>query len=155
MEAVDQADQAVDQAYQAVDQADQAVDQADQAVHQADQAVDQAVQPVEQVQAVDQEMQAVDPDVQVEDMQNNADEAVNLQLDFDSVVDDSDEDPTCDFTEGEPHSDAKRKLAEWAANRQVSHSALSELLAILLELGLDVPKDPRTLLGTVKECEEL
>lgn len=35
----------------------------------------------------------------------------------------------------------------------MSHSALSELLAILLELGLDVPKDPRTLLGTVKDCE--
>ncbi|KAG7521915.1 hypothetical protein JOB18_009487 [Solea senegalensis] len=139
----------------------EAVDQADQAVEQADQVVDQAVQPVDQVvQAVDQEMQAVDPEVHVEEyMENNADEAVNLQLDFDLDVDelymcsDCDEDPACDFTEEEPHSDAKRKLAEWAANCQVSHSALSELLAILLELGLDVPKDPRTLLGTVKNCE--
>lgn len=137
-----------------------AVDQADQAMDQAVLAVDQADQPVDkEVQAVDQKMQAVDPDVQVDKyMENNADEAINLQLDFDSNVDDlymcsdCDEDPACDFTEEEPHSDAKRKLAEWAANRQVSHSALSELLAILLELGLDVPKDPRTLLGTVKDC---
>ncbi|KAM7406389.1 hypothetical protein PAMP_000768 [Pampus punctatissimus] len=92
-------------------------------------------------------------------MENNADEAVNLQFDFDSADDDlymcidCEEDPACDFTEEEPHSDVKRKLAEWAANRKVSHSALSELLAILLERGLDVPKDPRTLLGTVKDCE--
>ncbi|KAE8291559.1 hypothetical protein D5F01_LYC08913 [Larimichthys crocea] len=105
-------------AMEAVDQADQAVDQADQAVDQADQAVNQAVQPV-------------DPDVQVEEyLENNADEAVNLQFDFDSDVDDlymcsdCEEDPACDFTEEEPHSDAKRKLAEWAANCQVSHSAL-------------------------------
>lgn len=147
MEDVDQADQAVDQAVLAVDQSDQGVDQADRSV-------DQAVQPL------DQEVQAVDQVVQVEEyMENNGDETVNLQLDFDSDVDDfniwsdCDEDPACDFTEEEPHSDAKKKLAEWAANRQVSHSALSELLAILLELGLDVPKDPRTLLGTVKDCE--
>ncbi|KAF1376090.1 hypothetical protein PFLUV_G00227010 [Perca fluviatilis] len=124
----------------------EAVDQEDQAVDKEDQVVDQAVQ-------------TVDPYVQVEEyMENNADEAINLQLDFDSDVDDlymcidCDDDPACDFTEEEPHSDAKRKLAEWAANRLVSHSALSELLAILLELGLDVPKDPRTLLSTVKDC---
>ena len=127
----------------------EAVDQAVLEVDQADQSVDQAVQPVDQ-------------EVQVEEyMENNGDETVNLQLDFDSDVDDlniwsdCDEDPACDFTEEEPHSDAKRKLAEWAANGQVSDSALSELLAILWELGLDVPKDPRTILGTVKDYEPI
>lgn len=57
------------------------------------------------------------------------------------------------FLKSNGHSDAKRKLAEWAAKRNVSHSVLSELLGILLELGVDVPKDPRTLLSTLKDCE--
>lgn len=157
MEALDQVDQALDQA---VEHADHAVENADQALEHADQALDQALQPVDQeVQVVDQEMQTMDPDVQVEEYSNSIDETANLQLDFDTDVDnlyvcsDCEEDPACDFNEEEPQSDAKRKLAEWAANRQVSHSALSELLTILLELGLDVPKDPRTLLGTMKDCE--
>lgn len=86
-----------------------AVNQADQAVELVDQ-----VQAEEVVQAVDQEMQAVDPDVQIEE-EKSADEAVNLQLDFDSddmyTCRDCEEYPACDFTEEEPHSDAKRKLA--------------------------------------------
>lgn len=108
-----------------------------EALEQADQAVDQAVQNIE----------------------DNADETVNLDFDVDTDVDDlymasdPDEDSCSDNPEEEPHSDAKKKLAEWAANRNVSHSALSELLGILLELGLDLPKDPRTLLSTVKECD--
>lgn len=108
-----------------------------EAMEQADQAVDQAVQNIE----------------------DNADETVNLDFDVDTEVDDlymasdPDENSCSDNPEEEPHNDAKRKLAEWAANRNVSHSALSELLGILLELGLDLPKDPRTLLSTVKECD--
>ncbi|KAF7221222.1 uncharacterized protein [Nothobranchius furzeri] len=53
----------------------------------------------------------------------------------------------------ETKSDAKKKVAEWAANQNVSHSVLSELLPILVELGLNVPKDPRTLLSMLKDCE--
>ncbi|KAM7406641.1 hypothetical protein PAMP_001008 [Pampus punctatissimus] len=166
MEAVDQADQAVDQADQAVDQADQVVDQADQAVDQADQVVDRTDQVVDQAdqavdqadQVVDQADQAVDPNVQVEEyMENNADEAVNLQFDFDSADDDlymcsdCEEDPACDFTEEEPHSDAKRKLAGQLTIRCLILHCQSYWQ--YLELGLDVPKDPRTLLGTVKDCE--
>lgn len=35
----------------------------------------------------------------------------------------------------------------------VSHSELSELLAILFKLGQDVHKDARILLGTLKDCK--
>ena len=62
-----------------------------EAVEQADQVADQEVQAAEQeVQAVEQEVQAVEQEVQVieEDMENNADEALNLELDFESEGDD-------------------------------------------------------------------
>lgn len=45
------------------------------------------------------------------------------------------------------------KLAEWAANHNAFDFALSELLGILLQLGLDLPMDPRTLLSNLEECE--
>uniref|UniRef100_A0A1A7XER4 DUF4806 domain-containing protein n=2 Tax=Iconisemion striatum TaxID=60296 RepID=A0A1A7XER4_9TELE len=65
----------------------------------------------------------------------------------------ADEEPNCDFFDLETKSDAEKKLAEWAANQNVSHSVLSGLLPILVELGLNVPKDPRTLLSTLKDCK--
>lgn len=116
-----------------------------EAVEQADHSVDQAVQNIEE-------------DHVEYNAENNADEYFDIDSEavsehFDSEADDymasdPDENPSCDFA-----VDAKRKLAEWAANRNVSHSALSELLGVLVELGLDLPKDPRTLLGTLKDCE--
>ncbi|KAL0151675.1 hypothetical protein M9458_053076, partial [Cirrhinus mrigala] len=113
------------------------------------------------MEALEQADQAVDQEVQniKEDVKDNAEEAVNQDFDVDTEDDDlymnsdPDEDFCSDNPEEEPHNDAKRKLAEWAANRNVSHSALSELLGILLELGLDLPKDPRTLMKTLKECD--
>lgn len=57
-------------------------------------------------------------------------------------------------TEGtNPCNDLKRKLADWAPNHNISHSALSELLHILVQSGLDLPRDPRTLLSTITTCE--
>ncbi len=112
-------------------------------MEQADQAVDQAVQEFGEA------------------LNGNSDEAVNLDFDVStedvdlykaSDPDDNDEKFFCDNPTEEPHHDPKRKLAEWAANRNVSHSALSELLGILSDLGLDLPKDPRTLLRSLKEC---
>lgn len=47
----------------------------------------------------------------------------------------------------------KVKLADWAANRNISHSALTELLHILVHYGLDLPKDSRSLLSTPKTFE--
>lgn len=57
-------------------------------------------------------------------------------------------------TEGtNPCNDLKRKLADWAPNHNISHSALSELLHILVQSGLGLPRDPRTLLSTITTCE--
>jgi len=39
-------------------------------------------------------------------------------------------------------------LAKWVALHNISGKALADLLAILIAAGLDLPKDPRTLLGT-------
>ena len=40
------------------------------------------------------------------------------------------------------------ELASWATKNQLSRSALGDLLSILRREGHDLPKDPRTLLGT-------
>ena len=45
-------------------------------------------------------------------------------------------------------------LATWAANFNIQHVALSELLKILNKHGMDVPNDPRTLLSTPKDLSE-
>lgn len=71
-------------------------------------------------------------------LSNDSSEELNL----DSIVEERDS-----------SNDVKRILAEWAANRNISHGALSELLLILIKSGLDLPKDPRTLLSTLKSCE--
>jgi hypothetical protein len=49
----------------------------------------------------------------------------------------------------------KSKLAEWAGTFNISHMALSGLLSILQTAGVDVPKDPRTLLATPKVTDVL
>lgn len=63
-----------------------------------------------------------------EEMGNNADEAANLDFDLHSDVDlnmtsDADEDPSWNFYEEQPHFDAMRKRADWAADQNVSHCA--------------------------------
>lgn len=58
-------------------------------------------------------------------MEDNADEAVNLDIDGFHMASDPAEDFCCDFAEEEPHS--KRKLAEWVANQNVFHSVLSAI----------------------------
>lgn len=66
--------------------------------------------------------------------------------DFDLDDDCSDSDAlseTTDDTEG---------LAEWAAEYNVSHNALSALLKILRQKGLNVPLDARTLMSTARKC---
>ncbi|XP_034546374.1 uncharacterized protein LOC117817727 [Notolabrus celidotus] len=75
--------------------------------------------------------------------------------DYDMLSSDSNEEFDSEgcIEETDPCTDVKRKLADWAASRNISHSALSELLQILVQCGLDLPKDPRTLLSTSKTCE--
>ena len=57
------------------------------------------------------------------------------------------------IVEGSDAPELKGRLAEWAAKSNISHRALSELLSILRHGGLDLPKDPRTLMSTIKNCE--
>jgi hypothetical protein len=49
------------------------------------------------------------------------------------------------------------KLANWATEFHITHSALSGLLDVLSNLALDLPKDPRTLLKTdiTVACKEI
>ncbi|XP_070404835.1 uncharacterized protein [Nothobranchius furzeri] len=54
------------------------------------------------------------------------------------------------FEETDSRCELKRNLANWAVNRNISHSALTELLHILAHCGLDLPKDSRSLLSTPK-----
>jgi len=60
-------------------------------------------------------------------------EVKNDQTDSESTVEKSD---TCSF------SDIRRKLRDWSVNHNISHSALSELLHLLVQCGLELPKDP-------------
>ena len=46
--------------------------------------------------------------------------------------------------------EVRENLASWAANFKISHSAVSALLGVLKSCGLHVPKDPRTLLMTLR-----
>lgn len=85
-----------------------------------------------------------------QDFDNDTLDQLDLTLDSDETNDsfqDTDEE------EIEPQLDMKTKLAEWAANRNISQSTLSELLQILIVEGLNLPKDPRTLMSTLKDCE--
>lgn len=144
-------------ALDAVELAEKAVDQALQYtedVANKHSIVDEAVENIEDIENKDETINKAEDNVE-EYSSNSLDE--DLPLDFNSndfyMDSEADEEQNCDFPDVESNSDAKRKLAEWAANRNVSHSVLSELLTILLELGLDLPKDPRTLLSTLKDCE--
>ena len=51
------------------------------------------------------------------------------------------------------HEDDTGGLAEWAAEFNIPHTALSALLKILSRKGLSVPTDARTLMSTDRSCE--
>ncbi|CAG9773512.1 unnamed protein product [Ceutorhynchus assimilis] len=55
--------------------------------------------------------------------------------------------PTC-----EPES-FSNKLAKWALQFNIAHNALGDLLRLLIEQGIEMPKDPRTLLKTPRETD--
>lgn len=60
-----------------------------------------------------------------------------------------------DSTDSDAFSDTPddtKELAEWAAEHNVSHNALSALLKILRQKGLNVPLDARTLMSTTRKC---
>jgi len=67
-------------------------------------------------------------------------------FDLDSVCSDSEHaaSDTLDDTNG---------LAEWAAEYNISQNALSALLKILRQKGLNVPLDARTLMSTDRKCD--
>ena len=51
-----------------------------------------------------------------------------------------------DEENGENEFDIRDKLSKWYLTYNIAHTAMSSLLQILRDVGLDVPKDPRTLL---------
>lgn len=57
----------------------------------------------------------------------------------------------CNFSDSESH--LRSQLTEWVTAHNISHTALSDLLKILRQTGLDLPKDPRTLLLTPQSHE--
>ncbi|CAI5682040.1 unnamed protein product [Oreochromis niloticus] len=85
---------------------------------------------------------ALDFDVFPEDSESGVSEFNEFDLDDDCFDSDAFSD-TSDDTKG---------LAEWAAEYNVSHNALSALLKILRQKGLDVPLDARTLMSTARKC---
>lgn len=98
-----------------------------------------------------------------------------MQSDTSSTVDDDDDDEFMDclsqidepervtmahaFNSSESNSDTESEvhpssldddLATWATEHKITHVALNSLLSILREHDLNLPKDARTLLGTVR-----
>ncbi|KAK9977083.1 hypothetical protein ABG768_018904 [Culter alburnus] len=65
-----------------------------------------------------------------------------------SLLDDSESDPESE-SETDPTS-LEEDLATWATENKISHVALNSLLNILRQHSLNLPKDSRTLLGTVR-----
>ena len=63
---------------------------------------------------------------------------------------DSESDCSSDSDDQQSDKDVAERLAEWAIKFQITHSAL---LAILRRNHPELPKDPRTLLDTVKHVE--
>ena len=51
-----------------------------------------------------------------------------------------------DEENGENEFDIRDKLSKWYMTYNIAHTAMSSLLQILRDVGLDVPKDPRTFL---------
>lgn len=80
-------------------------------------------------------------------MNNNTN---TIETDDKSFVDSSSYDSSCSDDEQYP---LRSELAEWAGIFNISHTALSGLLSILQKAGVDVPKDPRTLLATPKHTD--
>lgn len=74
-------------------------------------------------------------------------EGVNMA----SVLDDSESDTE---SESDPTS-LEDDLATWAAEQKITHVALNSLLDILRQHSLNLPKDSRTLLGTMRLNPEI
>ena len=72
-----------------------------------------------------------------------------IEMDDISFVDSSNNDSSSD----DEQYPLRSELAEWAGTFNISHAALSGLLSILQKAGVDVPKDPRTLLATPKHTD--
>ena len=51
--------------------------------------------------------------------------------------------------------DLHEKLASWAVTNKITRAAATELLSILREDGLDLPKDPRTLMKTPRTVTDI
>ncbi|XP_073727161.1 uncharacterized protein [Misgurnus anguillicaudatus] len=66
-----------------------------------------------------------------------------------SSLNDSESDTDSD-TESEMCNSLQDDLATWATNHKIPHVALNSLLGILRQQNLNLPKDARTLLGTVR-----
>ena len=77
----------------------------------------------------------------VEDYFSYVDETENE--DYYSYGEGSDDD-----SEDDKSFNLREELACWAIQYNISHAALAALLQILQKCGLDLPKDPRTLLRT-------
>ena len=52
--------------------------------------------------------------------------------------------------EHEPDNNLREALQKWAIRNNIAHVAVADLLAILRNYHIDLPKDPRTLLSVVK-----
>lgn len=62
-------------------------------------------------------------------------------------------DSDTDAMDNDSKESIKNRLAEWAILFNIPHFALSSLLCILRDADLNVPKDPRTLLGTPRHTD--
>jgi len=70
---------------------------------------------------------------------------LGCENDFATSGSDLDTDPVCVFDDG---PSLQVRLAEWAVNHNITHSALGSLLGILKPHHANLPADPRTLLKT-------
>ena len=71
----------------------------------------------------------------------------DTDLDDESSLNTSDTDISdLDEENGENEFDIRNKLSKWYTTYNIAHIAMSSLLQILRDVGLDVPKNPRTLL---------
>lgn len=75
---------------------------------------------------------------------------------YNTVESSDDEENTLELTEINKNIEANKKIKVWATTFNVSHSALRELFKIFNERIPNIlPKDPRTLLNTAREINNL
>lgn len=55
-----------------------------------------------------------------------------------------------ELSESENEEGLKTDLVDWAVHNKITHTTLPGLLEILRKTNTDLPKDPRTLLGTTQ-----